>query len=290
MASVLVDGSSVGAVTGYTFTNVTANHTIAAAFAIDVPDDAVVVAAYNSADKQYANYVCDGTDDQVQIQSAINEVGTSGGKVLLLEGTFYITGAFRVYQNLTLEGSGYGTLLYLADNSNCSVISNVGGHNIARANVTIKNLRIDGNKGHQSAGHGMLRTGANATYENLWVANCAGRGISHSWGDYTRIADRTVSDCTGGGSSWSSPSWAQITGNQVYNCGMVLNSQEEKAVEIYGGADNKIIGNYIDGGGTMRQIGAWDTPASRSGTIRWSTGWAWASPPWPSTPSSSTTR
>src|SRR5258706_2445318 len=35
VADVLVDGSSVGAVTSYTFTNVTANHTIAASFAID---------------------------------------------------------------------------------------------------------------------------------------------------------------------------------------------------------------------------------------------------------------
>jgi uncharacterized repeat protein (TIGR02543 family) len=35
VADVLVDGSSVGAVTGFTFTNVTANHTIAASFAID---------------------------------------------------------------------------------------------------------------------------------------------------------------------------------------------------------------------------------------------------------------
>ena len=31
----LVDGGSVGAVTSYTFTNVTANHTIAASFAIN---------------------------------------------------------------------------------------------------------------------------------------------------------------------------------------------------------------------------------------------------------------
>ena len=35
MADVLVDGVSVGAVTTYDFTNVTANHTIAASFAID---------------------------------------------------------------------------------------------------------------------------------------------------------------------------------------------------------------------------------------------------------------
>ncbi|MDP2919572.1 MAG: hypothetical protein Q8O43_05070 [Dehalococcoidia bacterium] len=35
VADVLVDGSSVGAVTSYTFNNVTANHTIAASFAIN---------------------------------------------------------------------------------------------------------------------------------------------------------------------------------------------------------------------------------------------------------------
>src|SRR5205085_10234888 len=35
VADVLVDGVSVGAVTTYSFTNVTANHTIAASFAID---------------------------------------------------------------------------------------------------------------------------------------------------------------------------------------------------------------------------------------------------------------
>lgn len=37
VADVLVDGSSVGAVTGFTFTNVQANHTISASFAIDGP-------------------------------------------------------------------------------------------------------------------------------------------------------------------------------------------------------------------------------------------------------------
>ena len=35
ITDVLVDGVSVGAVTGYTFTNVTANHTIAASFVIN---------------------------------------------------------------------------------------------------------------------------------------------------------------------------------------------------------------------------------------------------------------
>jgi fibronectin type 3 domain-containing protein len=37
VADVLVDGTSAGAVTTYTFTNVTANHTISASFAADIP-------------------------------------------------------------------------------------------------------------------------------------------------------------------------------------------------------------------------------------------------------------
>ena len=37
VANVLVDGVSVGAVTTYTFSNVTANHTISATFAIKYP-------------------------------------------------------------------------------------------------------------------------------------------------------------------------------------------------------------------------------------------------------------
>jgi hypothetical protein len=41
---VLVDGSTVGAVTSYTFTNVTANHTISATFIIDAPVAPVLVA------------------------------------------------------------------------------------------------------------------------------------------------------------------------------------------------------------------------------------------------------
>ena len=37
VADVLVDGSSAGAITTYTFSNVTANHTISASFAADAP-------------------------------------------------------------------------------------------------------------------------------------------------------------------------------------------------------------------------------------------------------------
>ena len=51
LADVLVDGSSVGAVTPYAFTNVTANHTIAASFAINMYTLTVVVTGNGSISK-----------------------------------------------------------------------------------------------------------------------------------------------------------------------------------------------------------------------------------------------
>ena len=260
---VLVDDQSIGAVSRYGFYEVTANHTIAAAFALDTREEAVVVAAADSRDISGAAYVCDGTDDQVQIQAAVNRAGASGGRALLLEGTFRISGTINLCQDLTLEGCGHGTLLYLEDYSNCSVIGNAGGQAAPRANVTIRDLRIDGNGARQSTGHGILRTGDGAVYENLWVANCADRGISHGHGDYTRIAGCTVEDCAGRGILLEQSSWGRITGNRVCRCGTVPDSPEDKAIEVYAGGDNTIACNLIDGGGAMRQIGAWDSPRAQ---------------------------
>src|SRR5207244_3605 len=48
VADVLVDGASVGAVTSYTFTNVTANHTIAATFAIGAETIAASAGAHGA--------------------------------------------------------------------------------------------------------------------------------------------------------------------------------------------------------------------------------------------------
>src|SRR5206468_3100748 len=48
IAGVLVDGASVGAVSSYTFTNVTANHTIAASFAVDTKSIVASAGAHGS--------------------------------------------------------------------------------------------------------------------------------------------------------------------------------------------------------------------------------------------------
>jgi hypothetical protein len=71
-----------------------------------------LVAAYNASArvKAQADYVCDNTGDQVEINAAITALPTRGGKVLLSEGNFSVTGPVKVNRdNVVLEGMGHGT-------------------------------------------------------------------------------------------------------------------------------------------------------------------------------------
>ncbi|MEM2614612.1 MAG: right-handed parallel beta-helix repeat-containing protein [Nitrososphaerota archaeon] len=67
-----------------------------------------IVAASNSIDKEKADYVCDGIDDQVEINAAINEVTQTGGRVILLEGMYKLSNPIVLKSAVILEGSGYG--------------------------------------------------------------------------------------------------------------------------------------------------------------------------------------
>ena len=70
-----------------------------------------VVAASNSLHQGYADYVCDGTDDQVEIQAAIDAAYTAGGgKVALLDGTYTITATITGKDYVDIEGMGFGTI------------------------------------------------------------------------------------------------------------------------------------------------------------------------------------
>jgi len=68
----------------------------------------IVVAASDSYSRDAANYVCDGVDDQVEIQAAIDAL-PGGGKVALLEGQFNISGTITTVRYSELVGQGRGT-------------------------------------------------------------------------------------------------------------------------------------------------------------------------------------
>ena len=110
--------------------------------------------------------LCDDTSDEDQINAAT----AAGYRVILSEGTFTIDGSItKAVNNVTLEGQGRGTVIALANASNCNVIT-VGGNGWA-----IKNLKIDGNKANQSANviHGIYAAGkTDGLIENIVVQNC----------------------------------------------------------------------------------------------------------------------
>ena len=73
----------------------------------------LVVAASNSSakSKAQADYVCDGVDDQVEIQAAIDALPNGGGKIQLLEGTFVISSSINLKSDCMIEGCGTGTVI-----------------------------------------------------------------------------------------------------------------------------------------------------------------------------------
>ncbi len=131
--------------------------------------------AYNSIDNENADFVCDGTDDHVQIQQAIDNLPSGGGSVYLREGTYNIGGTITLDNNVALIGSGAGTLLYLANNVNSNVLqaTNCG-------NLLVTNLRIWGNSLNNPLGDSLgilLENVENSKVVDCWVKDFDDYGI-----------------------------------------------------------------------------------------------------------------
>ena len=58
------------------------------------------------------DYLCDGTADDVEINAAITALPTTGGEIVILDGTYNITARIDVSkENVTLKGNGNATVL-----------------------------------------------------------------------------------------------------------------------------------------------------------------------------------
>lgn len=101
-----------------------------------------VIAASDSLHKLRADYVCDGVDDQVEIQAAIDALPADGGMVNLMDGTFDFTSAIDIGSRNTLSGTGFGTIIKLNKTHNLSTydkIIQIGDYSVC------KHLCLDGN-------------------------------------------------------------------------------------------------------------------------------------------------
>src|SRR5688572_20956924 len=71
-----------------------------------------------------AQYYCDGTSDEVQIQSAVNTLGAAGGgEIHLKKGTYDIRATISILvNNIRLVGEGWTSILRLANAINDHII------------------------------------------------------------------------------------------------------------------------------------------------------------------------
>jgi len=178
-------------------------------------------------------FECDGTDDDVQIQAAIDSLPSGGGKVMLSEGTFTISANITFVSDFILAGQGESTIIKAPSSS---LNANMLAVSSAVNDVVIRDLRVDGNS-QLAANRSGIRidtTGRQIYIQNVRVQNCV-RGISAASNEIV------ISHC-------------HITANSVYGV-YILNTEHLQIIEctltMNGAAAN--TGNIVmDGASAAR--------------------------------------
>lgn len=142
----------------------------------------MVAAATASVQMQAAaDYLCDGTADDVEINAALASLPASGGTVLLSEGTFTLAAAISLnVTSQTLRGMGMGATILAAVSAGGTPV-NVGLIQMNSAYGEVSDLTIDGNKANNAAQTSMIGIYVPATtspsIRRVRVVNSAGDGI-----------------------------------------------------------------------------------------------------------------
>jgi len=233
----------------------------------------ITVAASNTSNVAgRADYECDGTDDHLTIQEAIDALPADGGRVLLLDGAFTCGGQIVIPHDTTLTGVGKSTLI------NLDFVQDIGIVNKAADGwrITVANMRIDGkNKTNDLI---EFQGGIRCVFHNLELFNGVHDGIelavnsrdciihnvhAYSSGTYHGIEiddgsyNNTISNCVVYGAPASG---IVIDGtahhNLITGCisrdntgyGIRLNANTHDNVVVGNLTEGNTVGHVLDGG------------------------------------------
>ena len=190
-------------------------------------------------DKAAADFVCDGTDDQDEINAALAALGGEPGTVHLCAGNYQLTRdpsfshptAIAIQQSgVTLEGAGYDTALWLGDNQYCNMIRSIGD---GLDHIYVQDLRLYGNREnnqHPTDPNAWLET--NAIYlRSTGAEKNHHLGVERIWAEESRGLN------------------VYIGGNEVYVRNSVFGDATADVVELVDGSVGEISHNvaHIDG-------------------------------------------
>ena len=167
------------------------------------------------------NFVCDGTDDDVEINAAISYVAAlGGGEVKLLQGEFKISASISIdADNVSLVGCGPGATRIVAA-ANVHGIEVAAGH----SHILIANLELDG-------------SATTATASGIYLDGASGSEIT-----YCLIVNCYVHDWHIDGVSLYYADNNGILGNQIISNGY-------DGIYIYHSNRNLILGNQANSNG-----------------------------------------
>ena len=208
------------------------------------------------------DYLCDGTADDVEINAAIQALPSTGGEIVILDGTYNITDTIAMNKdNTKLSGNGAATVLKRMWDSSAS--EGIITINAANGGCCVENLQIDGNKATYSSNNNegiYLNMSDNNTITGNNCNNNSYDGIYLYGSDNNTITGNTCNDNNHGIGLSSNSDNNTITGNTcIRGTGQSSDYTSSQYTIYLSGtnnnynliADNNIMGkNYVSGGGT----------------------------------------
>ena len=223
-----------------------------------------VVAASDSIHKERADYICDGVDDQIEIQEALDSM-TMGGVLFLLDGIYWLSSTINMpdVSGITIEGSGLGTagkgsLLYLADGANCSMFT--CDHATHVYFTSFKNFGMNGRKVHQGAtshGFNVVKDLSDGMLEDMIIMGFHDDGFhaapsTHFWNFWL---NRILLESCGGAGIYLDATTGGVKLGHVIDCYFYGNEYGIQAIKLKNGLiisnsyvnSNKKHGIYFQG-------------------------------------------
>lgn len=208
-------------------------------------ENTYVVAASDSVNSASANYVADGTSDEVEIESAINAANSAGGgTVLLLEGTYNIATSIDLNDDVALIGSGQeATILFVPNSTNSAFpVVLVSGDD----NVRLSGFTVDGNNAGNATdntdGIHIATSSANTVIDHITSRNNGDAGIEFNSSVRGKVQDSILDSNLNNGVSVAAND-ILIEGNTIVSNGTATLTDGG----VYStGSTTRVIGNQFD--------------------------------------------
>jgi len=204
-----------------------------------------------------ANYFCEGTADETQINAAINELaGIGGGVVELTEGTYYTDGAIVPADNIVIWGKGWQTIIEKNGDYNGIYLAGSGGSEYK--NIYLRDFKITRNTSDTNSKYLIcLEYCDNSKVDNIWIYNSYDRGAYLGYCDGLSFNNNFCEDNAKAGAYIVYGYYSIIQGNQFDNnttglailttysiiSGNQCRNNAEKGMSILGADYNTISAN-----------------------------------------------